>query len=276
MKFLNFIAKVEKFYYKIFFKLYRKFKPKNFNIVTFENFLNVFLAFEKNLPKCNLFTLPSIPFNKKRYEILTRQIGTQPTEAFFLIRCIHESLKVEGICCEFGVAQGQTSVLIANELKEYSNKSLYLFDSFEGLPKPTKEDKLIDDIFEYGDIMRYQGSMKCPKKSVIKKLAEINMDKKRYKIIPGFVEESFIKNNNLPYVSFAYIDFDFYDPIRIVLESLLIKLRKGSIVVVDDYDYFSSGVKLAVDNFLNDNKEVFESYVAPKYIGNFIILKCMK
>ena len=63
--------------------------------------------------------------------------------------------------------------------------------------------------------MRYQGSMKCPQKSVIKKLAEINMDKKRYKIIPGFVDESFIKNNNLPYVSFAYIDFDFYDPIKL-------------------------------------------------------------
>ena len=126
------------------------------------------------MPHSDLFEIRKLTYNHDRYKILSQQIGTEPTEAFFIIKSIHESFKVNWDICEFGVAQGQTSLLIANELKNFSDKKLYLFDSFEGLPKPTKEDILINDIFEYGDIGSYEGSMRCPQKMVIKKLKRIN------------------------------------------------------------------------------------------------------
>ena len=60
--------------------------------------------------------------------------------------------------CEFGVAEGETSAVIANEIAE-SKKSFHLFDSFEGLPKPTAKDKLKDDLFSLGSIEAYAGTM---------------------------------------------------------------------------------------------------------------------
>ena len=266
----------KKFYKRLIFYFFNKFKAK-FEIVSYDNFLNLIKYYEDNLPESDLFEISKLPFNEERYKILSQQIGTEPTEAFFIIKSIHESLKIDGDICEFGVAQGQTSLLIANELKNFSDKNLYLFDSFEGLPKPTKEDMLINDIFKYGDIVNYEGSMKCPQKMVIKKLKKINFPKDRYKIFKGFVDNNFDQLKNLPSkVSFAYIDFDFYEPIKIVLEFLLNKTDSGSFILVDDYDFFSSGVKLAVDNFLERNAQIFEFFVAPKSIGNFIILKRIK
>ena len=119
--------------------------------------------------------------------------------------------------------------------------------------------------------------MKCPQEMVIKKLKKINFPKDRYKIFKGFVDNNFDQLKNLPNkVSFAYIDFDFYEPIKIVLEFLLNKNDSGSFILVDDYEFFSSGVKLAVENFLEKNAQTFEFFVAPKSIGNFIILKRIK
>ena len=268
---------LEKLYKKIFWKLQSKLKPKDYVFLRYENFLNVFKFYENNFPDCGIFDLDLIPNNKKRYELLAKQIGTEPTEAFFIIKAIHESLDVEGVCCEFGVAQGQTSTLIANELLNFSDKKLYLFDSFQGLPSPTKEDELIDDIFNFGEIKNYVGAMKSPKESVLKKLSELNFSKDRFKIFSGFVDQSFPKIKNLPEkVSFAYVDFDLYEPIKIVLEFLNHKTDKGSFIIIDDYDFFSSGVKLAVDSFLKTNQNFFKAYIAPKLLGNFIVLKRIK
>ncbi len=73
---------------------------------------------------------------------------------------LNRALGLDGDVCEFGVAQGATSALIANEIRG-TEKDLWLFDSFEGLPKPTDHDILIDDIFNLGSIDRYQGTMAC-------------------------------------------------------------------------------------------------------------------
>ena len=267
----------EKLYKKICWIIFNTFKPKGFGFLRYENFLNVFKFYESNFPNCGIFELKAIPYNKKRYELLAEQIGTAPTEAFFIIKAIHESLSIEGVCCEFGVAQGQTSSLMANELLNFSDKKLYLFDSFQGLPSPTEEDELIDDIFNLGEMKNYVGAMKSPKESVLNKLSDLNFSSDRFKIFSGFIDQNFSKIKNLPdKVSFAYIDFDFYEPIKIVLEFLIDKTDKGSFIIIDDYDFFSSGVKLAVDNFLKINQNLFNVYVAPKLIGNFIVLKRIK
>ena len=268
---------LKKIYKKLFLGIFENLKPKEIFLVKSENFLNIFSFFEENLPECHLFNSKQIPQNEKRYELLSQQNGTLPTEAYYLIKAINECLHIEGVFCEFGVAGGHTSALIANEIKFLTNKKLFLFDSFQGLPKPTKEDNLIDDIFNYGNIFRYTGAMKNPQRRVIKKLKRLNINKNNYKIFPGFVDKQFLENLNISEkVAFAYVDFDFYKPIKNVLEFLYTKTCVGSFIIVDDYDYFSSGVKLAVDNFLEKNKYSFDSYIAPKSIGNFIVIKRIK
>ena len=81
---------------------------------------------------------------------------------------------MDGDVCEFCVAQGETSALIANEISGCLEKILHLFDSFEGLPKPSDKDKLKDDIFALGNIDKYAGTMKCPEAMVLSRLAAIS------------------------------------------------------------------------------------------------------
>jgi O-methyltransferase len=73
----------------------------------------------------------------------------------------------------------------------------------------------------------------------------------RYVIHWGFIEESLSGDPTLPgEMCFAYVDFDFYEPTRVALEFLHGVTAGGSVIIVDDYDFFSTGVKTAVDEFL--------------------------
>lgn len=65
--------------------------------------------------------------------------GTPPTEAFYILEGLNRTRQVPGDVCEFGVAQGETSALIANEIRDVTSRKIYLYDLFESLPKPTQK-----------------------------------------------------------------------------------------------------------------------------------------
>ncbi len=204
-------------------------------------------------------------------ELISRLDGTQPTEAYYIINSLNEVSGIEGEVCEFGVAQGFTSALIANTIRD-SKKKLWLYDSFEGLPMPTEKDELIDDIFQLGDIREYHRTMKHSQNSVISQLDWVNFPSERVNIIPGFIEDLNSLEKFPERVSFAYIDFDFYEPIKIALNKLNDVLGEGAKVIVDDYGFFSSGVKSAVDEFLDENTGSYIFELPLKSAGKFCIL----
>jgi O-methyltransferase len=243
----------------------------------FNNFLNLIGSYEYlfNQIRCHELIQP----NGIRAEIASRLLGTPPSEAFFIIEAIAKTNLIEGAVCEFGVAQGETSALIANEIRK-SNKIFHLFDSFEGLPKPTVKDKLKDDIFKLGSMEAYEGTMNCNERLVTQRLKDISFDSKRYVIHKGFIEKIIHEDRLLPEkVSFAYIDFDFYEPILVTLNYLHEIIPNGGIFIVDDYNFFSTGVKTAVDEFINDKNKVEKYYdveVPDKTFGHFAILNKIK
>lgn len=215
------------------------------------------------------------PENKSRLELLHNLIGTNISEALSILHCLNLSLKNDGDICEFGVAQGSTSALMANEIGSTTNKNLWLFDSFEGLPKPTEKDLLKDDIFNLGSMEAYQGTMACGLNMVSSRLKALQFSENRTKVVAGFIENT-IKYENLPKkVCFAYVDFDFYEPIKIALEFLLTRMDKGSYIVVDDYDWFSTGAKTAVDEFVSEFAGKIKLTVANKSLGYFAILEVL-
>ena len=80
--------------------------------------------------------------------------------------------------------------------------------------------------------------------------------------------------SNLPEkVSFAYIDLDFYKPTYITLEFLDKIIESDGIIVVDDYNFFSTGVKKAVDEFVEKRKYNYSLFFPIKAAGFFCILK---
>lgn len=248
-----------------------EFRQPEFPQPYFNNFVNLVQAYEQRLNEGeNLIEACDL-----RPKLLMRLLGTPPSEAYFLIQALAKSKEVEGDVCEFGVAQGETSALIANEIRSGSKK-LHLFDSFEGLPGPTEEDRLKDDIFSLGSMEAYTGTMACPEDMVCARLDAIAFHPERYVIHKGFVDKVFLENSNLPEsVSFAFVDFDFYEPIKLSLDFLHERTTSGAIVIVDDYDFFSTGAKTAVDEFLaekNVDGNRYECLIPDVRYGHFAIL----
>lgn len=216
----------------------------------------------KNLP----------PIDEDTTKLLGQLDGTQISEAIYLLNALQETKQLPGDVCEFGVAQGFTSALIADTIKP-SNKNLWLFDSFQGLPAPTEKDILKDDIFNLKDIRAYQGTMKHGIESVSGNLKNTQFPESRVFIVDGFIEDT-IKNRALPKsISFAYVDFDFYNPIKVALEFLDQVVQPSGIIMVDDYDFFSEGAKIAVDEFFAARKEYYQLTLPMVSAGHFALLK---
>lgn len=212
-----------------------------------------------------------IPADALRLRLLGRLLGIPLGEAYAIVQALHRTRSVDGDVCEFGVAQGATSALIANEIRN-SAKTFHLFDSFEGLPAPTEEDQLQDDFDARGRIEAYAGTMACPESMVIGRLADIEFPPARYRLHKGRVEDVIRTDGTLPRrVAFAYVDFDFYAPIKVALEYLHPITPAGAIVIVDDYGFFSSGAKTAVDEFVRATPG-YAVDVPPQRVGYCAIL----
>ena len=243
--------------------------------VNFNNFANLAQAYEQRINE-STNQESRLSANEVRPKLLARLLGTPPTEAYFIIQALAQCTNMNGDICEFGVAQGETSALIANEIAQSTTKTLHLFDSFEGLPKPTEKDELKDDIFSLGSMDAYAGTMSCPEDMVRARLEAISFPPQRYVIHKGFIEQLIHSDKNLPKaVCFAYVDFDFYEPIKIALEFLHTVTPSGAIIIVDDYNFFSTGAKTAVDEFVsrkNSKGVLYKCLVPDTRFGYFAVV----
>jgi O-methyltransferase len=219
------------------------------------------------------FLFKDLPINDEgRIRLISKLEGTEPSESLYLLNYLYKTLKLEGDVCEFGVANGATSALIAYEIKK-TDKCIWLFDSFKGLSAPSKKDILLNDIYGLGSIEAYEGTMAFPIDRVSAKLRDIGFPQSRTKIIPGFIDET-IKNSNLPKkVCFAYVDFDFYEPILTALNFLDTVMTINGFIMVDDYGFFSAGAKDAVDEFVDAKNGNYQTYFPNESAGKFCILK---
>lgn len=193
--------------------------------------------------------LPGLPRRPGRERDLTGLIGTSVAAGLYIVDALAKSLSVAGAVCEFGVAQGATSQLLAAEIMA-TDRALYLFDSFEGLPAPGPEDVLLDDIFALGAIEHYAGTMRCAETEVRERLAAIAFPAARCHVMKGWLHETLARPDAPAHVAFAYVDLDFYAPIKAALGFLDTRMAPGARIVVDDYGFFSAGAQRATDEFM--------------------------
>ena len=150
------------------------------------------------------------------------------TETNIILDLLRKTLNqnVEGDIVEFGCYRGDTSVLLQREIRP--PKTLWLYDSFAGLPPKTKEDNSAA-----GDQFR-SGELFVTKREVLDKFKRLNL--------------------MLPKISFAFLDGDLYSSIKTSLHLIESKLQKGSIVVVHDYNNPElPGSARAVDEWIKNH-----------------------
>ncbi len=215
--------------------------------------------------------LPKLPQQKNRHSIMVDCINLS-LQPFFLMSYLNEVINVPGDICEFGCSHGASTALFANEILN-TEKHIWIYDSFEGLSKPTKKDVLIDDIANLGSIENYQGEMAHPKERVLNRLSKVGFPTPRTHIIPGFIEKTAVTGPLPEKIAFAYIDFDFYEPIKIGLDLVKERIHPKGIIMVDDYGYFSEGAKTAVDEFISEQKGKFILEPIPSWGGKCIAVR---
>ena len=151
---------------------------------------------------------------------------------------------VEGDVVEFGCYVGTTSVFLAERLKN-TERTLYLYDSFEGLPPKTSQDESPAGLqFKAGELL-------ATKKQLIKNLRQANVPMPVIK--KGWFSD--LTERNVPErIAFAFLDGDYYHSIRDPLMLIWNHMAPGAIIVVDDYaNEALPGAAKAVDEWLHSH-----------------------
>lgn len=158
--------------------------------------------------------------------------------------CIRESIKnkVKGDFVELGVWRGGCSIL-ANELFKIldNTRRVYVYDSFEGLPKPDVDKYPVDR----GDL-----HWTLPELSV-----NLETVKNNFKLFGTFDNVTFVKgwfrdtlpSNNIENISVLRLDGDMYESTIDPLVYLYPKLSIGGYCIIDDYQH--RGARAAVDDY---------------------------
>jgi len=172
--------------------------------------------------------------------------------------------KIEGDYVETGVWRGGLSILSYLMFSEKSkkNKHFYLYDTFEGMPKPSKFDKKINkNLYQVMD--KWKKSSKTKEGWNFSSLDEVknNIIKicgvkslKSFFLIKGKVENSLIIKKNLPKkICLLRLDTDFYKSTQAELNNLFKLVSKGGVIIFDDYSNWL-GAKKAIDEFFKNKK----------------------
>lgn len=170
-----------------------------------------------------------------------KQVSDKETEA--ILQIAGGCLSKEGDFVELGCFEGDTSLLLAEILKNNnSEKKLWIYDSFEGLPEKTTE-----DFSEAGRDFK-KGELFTTKRFVKQRFLRANLPVPRIK--KAWFSE--LKNEDLPEkIAFAFLDGDLYESIKDSLGLVSPKLAKDGKIVVHDYNNPQlPGVSKAVDEFL--------------------------
>ena len=164
-----------------------------------------------------------------------------------ILQAAQKALQVPGDFVEFGCYKGDTSLLLAELLrKNHSNKKLWLYDSFKGLPEKSPQDQNeLNPEFQ-------QGSLSVSKRELKVRFLHANLP------VPIIKKAWFsdLTPDDLPTkIAFAFLDGDFYESIKRSLHLITPYLTSDSIIVVHDYtNHKLPGVAKAVDELIANPK----------------------
>ena len=206
--------------------------------------------------------------NSSKNQDYMQQVTARETE--ILLQELTKTLKnnVPGDVVEFGCYKADTSVLYQkllesmgygvpiqseNQANQTSQKILWLYDSFEGLPAKTSEDNsAAGDAFQAGELL-------VTKREVIEKFKKMGL--KLPKIKKAFFDDLDIIYDIPEKISYAFLDGDLYQSIKTSLHLVTEKMSPGGIIIVHDYNNPElPGSARAVDEWLKDHQPKVASF----------------
>jgi O-methyltransferase len=158
---------------------------------------------------------------------------------------------IDGAFVECGVYNGGSAGAISLALKD-SNKHIWLYDSFEGMPEVGEVDG--------EDAKKYIGLCVGTIEMVSRSMDIAGVGKESFTIRKGWFEESF--KLTLPEkIAILHVDCDWYDSVMLTFNTFYDRVENGGIIIVDDFGHWE-GCREAVYDFLNSRglKPLFERF----------------
>lgn len=175
-----------------------------------------------------------IPFNSKQ---ISREKAIY-SEAFRRFFEYLAGTKIQGDILEFGTYRGFTARIMAEYIAEFElDLHLYLYDSFEGFPEISSEDKTC---YEVSNGFWTKNALALPsniERQIAKALKKI-IPAEQLTIVKGFFEDTLPQNLPSSKASLVHIDCDLYSSTQTVLKHLLENdiLQDGTLLLFDDYN----------------------------------------
>src|SRR5262249_21678080 len=104
----------------------------------------------------------------------------------------------------------------------------------------------MDDAYSRSIVAQFIGSEAQARRI----LHRLGVPKSRYKIVRGWFEDT-LPNAEPRSVSLLHVDCDFYEPVKLTLQTFYPRLEPRGFIVVNDYGGFA-GCRTATDEFLQN------------------------
>ena len=171
--------------------------------------------------------------------------------------------RIAGDIIETGVWRGGASILARACVKAYgdSDRSVWVADSFEGLPKPDSDQYPVDS----GDQLWRYSELAVSMEDVKSAFRRYGLLDEKVQFVKGWFKDTL---HEIPARKFAVIrlDGDLYESTMDSLKALYNRLSPGGFAIIDDYDLDTC--RRAVDDFRSENG-IHDSLQVIDWTGRF-------
>lgn len=161
------------------------------------------------------------------------------SRALYYNELYQKVVNVPGVICEFGVQWGATLAQLINLRGIYEpfnhSRVIYGFDTFEGFVDISEEDAGHAKIGDYATLPRYEEMLE--RILALHESFAPTAHIKKFELVKGDASvtiDHWLAANPHTIVAMAIFDMDVYQPTRVVLEKILPRLTKGSVLVFDE------------------------------------------
>jgi hypothetical protein len=181
-----------------------------------------------------------------------------------------EKESISGAFVECGVWKGGCAATMAYIARKYnSDRKIWLFDSFEGLPKPSEKDGIAAKSRMTMNVK--EETRKCI--ASVKDIEEIFFKKLKIERKKVLIRKGWFQNvlpnvkDEIGAIAILRIDADWYESTKSCFDNLYDNVVPGGYVVIDDYGHWE-GCRKAVDEFL-ESRNISVELVEIDYTGRY-------
>jgi hypothetical protein len=183
--------------------------------------------------------LPQLGGRAWNWDILVTMKRQVLSRLIYWYELYQKILPVQGVICEFGVQWGASLATLVNlrgMLEPYNHpRKIYGFDTFEGFVGVETADKGFSVAGQYTVAQGYEQTLDAIL-SLHEGLSPLPHIRK-FDLIKGDASVTvprWLEDNTHAVIAMALFDMDVYKPTRDVLEAILPRLTKGSVLVFDE------------------------------------------